>query len=81
MTYKVPLTRIDNFSAFCELLERGDFPIVKDWGVSQTTLEDVFLRVTAEGKFAYSKVQQHQQQNQQPTYQSNYQVPLDPIQP
>ncbi|KAF9289189.1 hypothetical protein BGZ68_009887 [Mortierella alpina] len=37
---------------FSELSQPGRFPAVEDWGVSQTTLEDVFIKIVTEGDAA-----------------------------
>jgi hypothetical protein len=57
LTFQVPLKDIDILSKFCETLEGGAEKVgIKDWGVSHTTLEDVFLKVAQEGQFVYSKM-------------------------
>ncbi|KAF8976612.1 hypothetical protein BGZ46_008121 [Entomortierella lignicola] len=39
-------------SIFAALSQSGRFPAVEDWGVSQTTLEDVFIKIVTEGDSA-----------------------------
>ena len=77
--FRAPLNRIDQIAALCELLETGKCPVtVKDWGVSHTTLEDVFLKVAAESNFKYDKIltnQEHQMQVQ-PVLLDTFQRPI-----
>ncbi|KAG0021690.1 hypothetical protein BGZ80_001901 [Entomortierella chlamydospora] len=39
-------------SIFGALSQTGRFPAIEDWGVSQTTLEDVFIKIVTEGDSA-----------------------------
>ncbi|KAG0297034.1 hypothetical protein BGZ97_004370, partial [Linnemannia gamsii] len=35
-------------SIFHDLSQRDQFPALEDWGISQTTLEDVFIKIVTD---------------------------------
>ncbi|KAI8611892.1 hypothetical protein BC830DRAFT_1068307 [Chytriomyces sp. MP71] len=48
LIYQFPLSSTGYIPAFMEWLEQNTSGIVKSWGVSQTTLEEVFLKIIRE---------------------------------
>jgi len=49
-TFKLDGKYLKELSSFCELLENKTKPFdsVRDWGISQSTLEDVFIKFSKE---------------------------------
>eukprot|EP00026_Physarum_polycephalum_P001937 Phypoly_transcript_01940.p1 GENE.Phypoly_transcript_01940~~Phypoly_transcript_01940.p1 ORF type:complete len:991 (+),score=123.87 Phypoly_transcript_01940:334-2973(+) len=45
LIYTLPYSNFDDVTSFFQWIER-DAPYITDWGVSHTTLEEVFLRIT-----------------------------------
>ena len=53
LTFKISLEHVSELSTLCQKIEEKQGPKITDWGISHTTLEDVFLRVTQESNFTY----------------------------
>ena len=48
LIYKFPVTSLSNIPKFVEWLEGNKDGLVKSWGISQSTLEEVFLKLIRE---------------------------------
>lgn len=48
LLYQLPLTSYAAIPAFVKYLETDPDKLIKNWGVSQTTLEEVFLKIIRE---------------------------------
>ncbi len=48
LIYKFPVTSLKSIPAFVEWLENNKDGLVKSWGISQSTLEEVFLKLIRE---------------------------------
>lgn len=48
LIYQFPISVMPSIPSFLKYLEKGENPMIRAWGISQTTLEEVFLKLIKE---------------------------------